>query len=719
MMATAAIYAVLLICICNTFTAAISTIHHDKPNSVTISTIKITESSTDEALRSINVTLSSSERKKRLLPYQNFYFNQPFNRPHKAGVSAQQFKDFEDARKSPKKQQEGHFRSPDILYQPSQKFTPFLETNAIPGPFRPMINPNLHYVLAESAPPEQENNANAREQPPQQDLRAIYEKLAQLKLRQQAMHQKNPPYGYRLVPQYRFRERPQKLPPQEFDYEAPRYKVQPTKTTIETFTATNIDIPVREEEAGKYEQVEPPRYLHQIPTPIIEQTPTPIHTPYRERVKPFVQHQIAIDVPQSSFSIPFTPDVGRKPSNTPKQRPKAYIVIQQNRPKQQGLVVSRKPSKPATIVEENYVAEKFIPLVFTKVQHYQTQRPAYQTPISYQGSYEIQHQATPAPEEVPQQYQDYYQYHTGTPAAISTAAPPASLASTEKVQYETDYSVASNPPDEGKQEKTTSLAELLKHLQESNALPQTLTPDNIDNSIKTLVRILNDLKDRQKVHQPVMAQDEYEYDNEAGVDLGGEVADTPDGGTPGKPGVDYPALSNIPKTTFSCKTQRYKGFFGDPDTNCQVWHYCDLNGGQASFLCPNGTIFSQVALTCDWWYNVKCASTAQLYVLNERLYKYIIPLSPKFPEDYSGPLVDKYLAMKFQEMEEKLRKQKKGKGNSDSGETTEANEEVEEEEEGASSNEESRLLSETEKIANNRNSDAESETTTETSISKS
>lgn len=83
----------------------------------------------------------------------------------------------------------------------------------------------------------------------------------------------------------------------------------------------------------------------------------------------------------------------------------------------------------------------------------------------------------------------------------------------------------------------------------------------------------------------------------------------------------------------------------------QVWHYCDLNGGQASFLCPNGTIFSQVALTCDWWFNVKCASTAQLYVLNERLYKYILPHKPSFPEDFAGPLVDQYLTEKFQELE--------------------------------------------------------------------
>lgn len=65
-----------------------------------------------------------------------------------------------------------------------------------------------------------------------------------------------------------------------------------------------------------------------------------------------------------------------------------------------------------------------------------------------------------------------------------------------------------------------------------------------------------------------------------------------------------------------------------------------------------------MALTCDWWFNVKCDTTAQLYVLNERLYKYILPFTPKFPEDYSGPLVDKYLALKFKEMEEKMRKQK-------------------------------------------------------------
>lgn len=90
-----------------------------------------------------------------------------------------------------------------------------------------------------------------------------------------------------------------------------------------------------------------------------------------------------------------------------------------------------------------------------------------------------------------------------------------------------------------------------------------------------------------------------------------------------------------------------------------MWHYCDLNGGQASFLCPNGTIFNQVTLTCDWWFNVKCDTTAQLYVLNERLYKYILPSKPSFPEDYEGPLVDRYLEDKFRETEKKRSQQKK------------------------------------------------------------
>ncbi|XP_063703622.1 uncharacterized protein LOC134833283 [Culicoides brevitarsis] len=245
-----------------------------------------------------------------------------------------------------------------------------------------------------------------------------------------------------------------------------------------------------------------------------------------------------------------------------------------------------------------------------------------------------------------------YRYNFSTPMISSTTPRPP-------------YKTVTITPGTNDEIDSNSLATLLRKLQETNHLPETLTPDNIDNSIRTLVKILDNLKrskDRYKVtpSPPVVtpvADYDYKYYDEEVLDVEKPVGAAP-GPNSGKPGVDYPNYSEIPETSFSCKEQRYKGFFGDPETNCQVWHYCDLNGGKASFLCPNGTIFSQVALTCDWWFNVKCANTAQQYVLNERLYKYILPFTPKFPEDYSGPLVDKYLALKFEEMEEKLRRQK-------------------------------------------------------------
>ncbi|XP_070137874.1 uncharacterized protein [Drosophila bipectinata] len=243
--------------------------------------------------------------------------------------------------------------------------------------------------------------------------------------------------------------------------------------------------------------------------------------------------------------------------------------------------------------------------------------------------------------------------------------------------------------------RTSSLAEILHKLQASNHLPQTLTPDNIDNSIKTLIRILQNLKQTQTiVPNPPQHHDDHEHspkDYDYNTGSGEDHATTSTGSeeiteavvklkgpnkhpgpSTGRPGIDYPNYAEIPKTSFECTQQRYKGFFGDPETNCQVWHYCDLNGGKASFLCPNGTIFSQIALTCDWWFNVKCSTTSQLYVLNERLYKYILPFNPKFPEDYNGPIVDKYLAMKFQEMEEKMRQEKQRKASQQAEKPAEA-----------------------------------------------
>ncbi|CAH1635653.1 unnamed protein product [Spodoptera littoralis] len=277
-------------------------------------------------------------------------------------------------------------------------------------------------------------------------------------------------------------------------------------------------------------------------------------------------------------------------------------------------------------------------------------------------------------------------------------------------QYVVDQAPTYKPPPATS--NTAPLASLLNSLQLNKSIPKPITKENVSASIRTLLQVLNVLKavpqsinggvpvlstpkpfvaselvkvskpsiDAQsdpEPEQPTLPDAEFPEEpylapvntpsqqlDELSPGVGSsqhfplQQASDDEGGTPGRPGIDYPILTTIPTTSFDCKTQRYKGFFADPETRCQVWHYCDLNGGQASFLCPNGTIFSQAGLTCDWWFNVRCATTTQLYVLNESLYKYILPHSPKFPEDYSGPLVDKYLTLKFKEMEEEFKKNK-------------------------------------------------------------
>ncbi|XP_036145252.1 LOW QUALITY PROTEIN: mucin-5AC [Monomorium pharaonis] len=82
-------------------------------------------------------------------------------------------------------------------------------------------------------------------------------------------------------------------------------------------------------------------------------------------------------------------------------------------------------------------------------------------------------------------------------------------------------------------------------------------------------------------------------------------------GVTGQPGLDYPALTSIPATSFSCRGLR-GGYYADLETNCQVFHICD-NGRKISFLCPNGTIFQQSQLICDWWFKVDCSKSTELY----------------------------------------------------------------------------------------------------------
>ncbi|XP_068250514.1 U-scoloptoxin(01)-Er1a-like isoform X2 [Palaemon carinicauda] len=77
----------------------------------------------------------------------------------------------------------------------------------------------------------------------------------------------------------------------------------------------------------------------------------------------------------------------------------------------------------------------------------------------------------------------------------------------------------------------------------------------------------------------------------------GGISDSEDGPLP------YPTFYSVPDTNFLCKFRW--GFFADPETQCQVFHFCRGNRFD-SFLCPNGTLFHKNYRICDHWYNVPC-----------------------------------------------------------------------------------------------------------------
>ncbi|KAH6928732.1 hypothetical protein HPB50_018858 [Hyalomma asiaticum] len=73
----------------------------------------------------------------------------------------------------------------------------------------------------------------------------------------------------------------------------------------------------------------------------------------------------------------------------------------------------------------------------------------------------------------------------------------------------------------------------------------------------------------------------------------------------GNSAQEYPALTKIPETTFSCHN-KVPGYYASTEHRCQVYHHCTAAGSLQTFLCPNGTAFSQQSLVCEWWHDVSC-----------------------------------------------------------------------------------------------------------------
>jgi len=94
-----------------------------------------------------------------------------------------------------------------------------------------------------------------------------------------------------------------------------------------------------------------------------------------------------------------------------------------------------------------------------------------------------------------------------------------------------------------------------------------------------------------------------------------------------KPGQDFPLIAEIPKASVDCGSFKQPGFYADTEGGqCQVFNRCDVNGNLTSYLCPNMTMFNQITLVCDWWYNIDCSKAKSFYdYSNSRLYQDSVP----------------------------------------------------------------------------------------------
>lgn len=99
-----------------------------------------------------------------------------------------------------------------------------------------------------------------------------------------------------------------------------------------------------------------------------------------------------------------------------------------------------------------------------------------------------------------------------------------------------------------------------------------------------------------------------------------------------------------------------KGYYADPEAECQVFHICtsDGQGGLStySFLCPNGTIFNQNYFICDWWFNFDCSEAETLYSLNDEIAAERAALAGEGAQDTYGAPDDSYGAPADYEYEE-------------------------------------------------------------------
>lgn len=105
--------------------------------------------------------------------------------------------------------------------------------------------------------------------------------------------------------------------------------------------------------------------------------------------------------------------------------------------------------------------------------------------------------------------------------------------------------------------------------------PISIPDKTTEQSYQITEDLSGDILQDERYTLPISTEASTSHEYVASNELTRPDAKTPQlslkyGATRGKPNVDYPAYATIPQTNFSCKNQRYKGFFGDPATRCQV-----------------------------------------------------------------------------------------------------------------------------------------------------
>jgi len=68
-----------------------------------------------------------------------------------------------------------------------------------------------------------------------------------------------------------------------------------------------------------------------------------------------------------------------------------------------------------------------------------------------------------------------------------------------------------------------------------------------------------------------------------------------------------PITINEDYSKFDCRNVPFSNrHYADPDTGCQIYHFCHADGKQDSFQCSFGTIFNEYLGTCDYKNTVRC-----------------------------------------------------------------------------------------------------------------